>query len=130
MRFSRAVAIAVLGISVSGFAQKNDTFKVKRSSPEKAKKSAPIGKTGSSSTASASASKDLQTIERQTAKSPAPSRSAAKNAPRASSALKPVKDKPNPPINFGGTGTKNAGMHNQGANPYRGRLKQKASTRR
>jgi hypothetical protein len=117
-----------VGISVSGLAQQNNTFKVKPShSAEKAPKtSVPIGKTAGPATASAANSKDLQTLEHQTVKSSAPSRSAGKRTPGTASALKPVRDKPNPPINFGGTGGgKSAGMANQGANPYKGRLRQK-----
>ena len=72
MRFSLAVAIVLAGISVSGLAQ--ETFKVKRSAPEKApRKSAPVGKTASP-VASNGTSKELQTLERQTAKSSAPAR--------------------------------------------------------
>ncbi|MGD0793020.1 MAG: hypothetical protein ABR920_14735 [Terriglobales bacterium] len=128
MRFSLALAVALVGISVSGWTQQNNTFKVKPSHAEKApKKSAPVGKTAASpATASASASKELQTLEHQTAKSSAPSRSAGKKTPGTASALKPVKSKPNPPINFGATGGgKSAGTTNQGSNPYKGRLKQK-----
>ena len=129
MRFSLAVAAALVGISVSGWAQQNNTFKVKPSHAEKApKKSAPvpIGKTASPATASGANAKDLQALEQQTAKSSAPSRSAGKKTPRTASALKPVKDKPNPPINFGAAGGgKSAGTTNQGSNPYKGRLKQK-----
>jgi hypothetical protein len=123
MRFSLAVAVVVAGISVSGLAQQ--TFKVKRSAPEKAaRKSAPVGKTASP-VASNSSSKELQTLERQTAKTSASSRSAGKRA-GTGSALKPVKNKSNPPINFGGTGGgKGGGTSNQGGNPYKGRLKQK-----
>jgi hypothetical protein len=126
MRFSLAVAVVLVGISVSGLAQQNDTFKIKRSAPEKApKKSAPIGMTASPATASGANSKQLQSLERQSARGSALSRSAKKGTP---AALKPVKDKPNPPINFGGTGGgKNAGMTNQGPNPYKGRLRQKRS---
>jgi len=122
MRFSLAVAVVLVGISVSGLAQQNNTFKVKPSAPEKAAKpiSAPIGKTANP------ASKDLQTLERQTAKASAPSRSAGKRPSGTAHALKPVKDKPNTPINFGGTGGgKSAGSTKQGSNPYAGRLKQK-----
>ena len=128
MRFSLAVAVVLVGISVSGLAQQNETFKVKRSAPEKApKKSAPIGTTAGPATASGANSKQLQSLERQSARGYA-SRSAKKATPGTSAALKPVKDKPNPPINFGGTGGgKNAGMTNQGANPYKGRLRQKRS---
>ena len=124
MRFALAVAVVLAGISVSGLAQQ--TFKVKRSAPEKAaRKSAPAGKTASP-IASSSTSKELQTLERQTAKTAAASRSAGKRTPGTGSALKPVKDKSNPPINFGGTGGgKGGGTSNQGSNPYKGRLKQK-----
>jgi len=124
MRFSLAVAVVLAGISVSGLAQQSNTIKVKPSAPEKAPKSTvSAGRTTGAATSSAANSKDLQTLERQTAKSAGPSRTAGqKKAP----ALKPVKDKPNPPINFAGTGSaKTAGMTSQGANPYRGRLKQK-----
>ena len=67
MRFSLAVAVALVGMSLSGWAQQNNTFKVKPA-PTKAPKSAPIGKTAASPTASTSASKELQSVERQTAK--------------------------------------------------------------
>lgn len=124
MRFSLAVAIVLAGISVSGLAQ--ETFKVKRSAPEKApRKSAPIGKTATP-VASNGTSKELQALERQTAKTSASSRSVGKKTPGTGSGLKPVKDKSNPPINFGGTGGgKGGGTSNQGSNPYKGRLKQK-----
>jgi hypothetical protein len=123
MRFSLAVAVVLAGISVSGLAQQ--TFKVKPSPPEKAaRKSAPMGKIASP-VASNSASKELQTLERQSAKTSASSRTAGKRTGTAS-ALKPVREKSNPPINFGGTGGgKGGGKSNQGSNPYQGRLKQK-----
>jgi len=123
MRFSFAVAIVLAGISVSGLAQQ--TFKAKRSAPEKAaRKSAPVGKTASP-VASNATSKQLQTLERETAKTSASSRSAAKKTGTGST-LKPIKDKSNPPINFGGSGVgKSAGTGGQSANPYKGRLKQK-----
>src|SRR3984893_18659233 len=107
VRFSLAVAIVLAGISVSGLAQ--ETYKVKRSAPEKApRKSAPIGKTATP-VASNGTSKQLQTLERETAKTSASSRSAGKKA-GTGSALKPVKDKSNPPIKFGGSGVgKSAG---------------------
>ena len=127
MRFSLAVAVVLVCISVSGLAQQSNTLKVKRSAPEKAaRKSAPVGKTASP-IASSSTSKELQTLERQTAKTSASSRSAGKRTPGAGSGLKPVKDKSNPPINFGGSGGggKGGGTSNQGSNPYKGRLKQK-----
>jgi hypothetical protein len=127
MRFSLAVAVVLVGISVSGLAQQNNTFKVKRSAPEKApKKSAPMGTTASRATASGANAKELQSVERQSVKGSA-SRSAQERT-GTSAGLKPIKDRPNPPINFGQTGGgKNAGTVNQGANPYKGRLRQKRS---
>ena len=68
MRFSLAVAVVLVGMSLSGWAQQNNTFKVKPA-PTKAPKSAPIGKTAASPTASTSTSKELQSVERQSAKS-------------------------------------------------------------
>jgi len=127
MRFSLAVAVALAGISVSGLAQQNSTYKVKPSyTAEKApKKSAPIGKM-TASPATTSTSRDLQKLERQTAKSSAPARSAGQRPPGTTPALKPAKDKSNPPINFGKTGShKSARMSNRGSNPYKGRLRQK-----
>jgi hypothetical protein len=123
MKFSLAVAIILAGISVSGLAQQ--TFKVKSSAPEKAaRKSAPIGKTASPVATNAN-SKELQALEHQTAKTSASSGSAAKKT-GTGSALKPAKEKPNPPINFGGSGGgKGAGTAKKSGNPYQGRLKQK-----
>jgi hypothetical protein len=133
MKFSFAVAVVLAGISVNGLAQQENTFKAKpaHSAAKAPKKSAPIGKTAASpATASAATSKELQNLENQTAKSSAPSGAAGKKTPGTAPALKPAKDKPTPPINFGGTGGgKRAGMTkqgtNQGANPYQGRLRQK-----
>ena len=121
MRFSLAVTVVLVGISVSGLAQQDNTFKVKHSAPEKASKpSAPVGKTAGT-TASAANAKNLQALEHQTARTTAPS-AGKKTAP----ALKPVKDKPNPPINFGGTGGgKSAGTTNPGSKSNRTRVRQK-----
>ncbi len=129
MRFSLAVAVVLAGISVNGLTQPKSTFKVKPShaADRAAKPNAPVGRTAATpATASAATSRDLQNLERQTAKVSAPSRSAGKRTPGKASGLKPVKNKPNPPINFGGTGgSKSPGMTHQGANPYKGRLRQK-----
>lgn len=123
MRVSWAVAVALVGVSLSGWAQQNNTFKVKHTAT-KAPKSAPLGKT-TASPASTSASKELQRVERETAKSAA-TRSAGPKTAGTGPALKPAKDKPNPPINFGGTsGGKGARTNNKGADPYKGRLRQK-----
>jgi hypothetical protein len=126
------VAVALTGISVSGLAQQDNTFRVKPSAPEKTPKTAsvPIGKTAAHpATASDANSRDLKALERQTAKASVPPRSAEKRTPAAASTLKPVKDKPNPPIDFRSTGggRKSTGLINQGANPYEGRLRQKGA---
>jgi len=130
MRFSLAVAVVVASISVSGLAQQNGKLKVKNSTTEKAPKSSvAVAIPAASAKGSGANAKDLQSLERQTAKSSAASQSAGKKTPGTAPALKPVKDKPNPPINFGGTGGgKKAGMTNQSANPYKGRLKQKRAS--
>jgi hypothetical protein len=127
MRFSLAVAVAVASISVSGLAQQNNTYKVKPShTAEKApKRSVAIGKT-TASPATTSASRDLQKLEHQTAKSSVSVRSAGPRTPGKAPALKPAKDKPNPPINFNGSGGgKSAGTASRGANPGKGRVRQK-----
>src|ERR1700687_4165719 len=99
MKFSLAVAIALVGMNLSGWAQQNNTFKVKNS-PTQAPKKAPVVKTTASPTASTSASKELQSVERQSAKPPASARSGGPRTTGKSPALKPAKSKPNPPINF------------------------------
>jgi hypothetical protein len=116
------VAVLLASAAVSGVAQQKNTFKVKPSPSEtKASKSkAPIGPTGNTTSASAANAKDLNAIEHESLKSEAP-KSSGKKSP----ALKPVKDKPDPPINFNGNSAKGSGTVNQGANPYKGRLRQK-----
>ena len=124
MRSSLAVAVVLAGLSVSGLAQQNNKSKVKPTHEKAAKQSAPLGKTAGPATASAANAKSLQTAEHQSGRVPASSRSGGK---KTASALKPVKDKPNPPINFSGTGGGKGGGGASGANPYKGRLKQKGS---
>jgi hypothetical protein len=128
MRFT-LVAIVFLGLSVSALAQQTSSYKVKRSAPQqKAPKSsvtAPVGKSTGPGTATTSNARDLQMIEHQTAKTSGPAHPVKTKAPKA--AIKPVQDKPNPPMNFKGTEGKSAGLNNGSANPYRGRLKQKST---
>jgi hypothetical protein len=122
MRFSLAVAVALVGISISGWAQQNKTYhKVKPSAHEKAPNKVPI-KAVTPATGSGSASKDLQNLEHQTARTTAP-RTARSNT--SASTLKPVKNKPTPPINFGGTSNGKSVGKAQSTNPYKGRLRQK-----
>ena len=140
MKFSRQVAIAVITLSVGCWAQQSDTFKVKKSPPEKLPRSLPAGNPATGPTAASANAKDLQKLENQTAKASEPALSSgnetlasmAKPASTKPASTKPAstikleRDKPNPPINFAGTsGTKATGMINQGPNPFAGRLKQK-----
>jgi hypothetical protein len=125
MRFSLAVAVAVLGISMSGLAQQtNNQFRVKHVPADKGirKSTTPAVKTtGSASNGNA---KDLQTIEHQSAKGASAHTSGTHKAPP----LKPVKEKANPPMNLnGGSGSKGTTLARQSSNPYKGRLKQKHS---
>lgn len=122
MRFSLAVAVVAAGLSVSGFAQQAP-YKVKPSHEDKpAKSSAPVGKTGGAATASAENAKSLQSIEHQSGKGAASSRAAAKKP----ATLKPIKDKPNPPMNFGTTsGVKGGAKATAGTSAYKGRVRSK-----
>ena len=125
MRFSLAVAVALMAISVSGLAQSNEV-KAKHSTPEKVKKSAPlpIGKTTGQGTASTNA-KDLKALEHQAAGKSVSSPAAGK---KTTAGLHPVKDKSNPPMNFDSPGakkSKKSGLINQGSDPYKGRVKHK-----
>jgi hypothetical protein len=119
MRFSLAVAVVLVGVSVGGWAQQNNNaYKVKTDREPAPKSTVPVGKPTSGVSANAKA---LQNTERQSTK--IPKSGGRKTAP----ALKPVKDKPNPSINFNGaTGGKTAGRA-QNSNPYKGRLKQKGA---
>jgi hypothetical protein len=132
MRFiSVATLIFGLSLSVCSLAQQTSSYKVKRSDPQqKVPRSsvvAPAGKSSGSGTATANNAKDLQMIEHQTAKTTGPSHPVKTNTPKAARAIKPVQDKPTPPMNFNGTGSKNGGLTNRSPNPYKGRLKQKST---
>ena len=130
MRSSFAVAVVLVGFSVNGLAQHNNTFKAEHSTPEKVKKSAPwpVGKTTGSGTASAANSKDLQAIEHQAAGKSASSGAAGSKPSqaalrKAAPKLNPVIDQPNAKINFNATGAKKSGLVNQGSDPYKGRVR-------
>jgi hypothetical protein len=128
MRFSLAVAVVMVGISVSGLAQQNDAaFRVKSLPPEKKAKpvAVPTGKAAPSAAGAGGANaRELQTLENQTKKT-ATMKAPGTKTPGKAAALKPVKDKPNPPINFNGTSGSKTPMTNQSSNPYKGRLRQK-----
>ena len=137
MRFSLTAALIALiltAITGSGLAQQSNTFKVKPSSSEKVKQSAPlpVGKsTGAATTASAANAKDLQAVEHQSAsKSHALSPTVSKMSSQATgkktpATLTPSKDKPNPPINFAASpASKDSGLVHKGVDPLQGRLRQ------
>jgi hypothetical protein len=122
MRFPLAVAV-VVSISFGGFAQQNNS-KVRPSAPETALKSSALPDK-MPATSTATNANQLKAIEHQTAQTAA-APSPAKKTPIKAFALKPLKDKPNPPINFGGTsGGKTLGTTSHGSGTYSGRLKQK-----
>jgi hypothetical protein len=124
MKFSWAVTVALLGISLSGWAQQNNPYKVKNSTP--GKKSA--SRTATPVTTSGNPSRDLQALERQQAKASAST--TATNTP-GTAALKPVQEKPNHPMNLKGSGEgkiphKSSGLkNNRGKDPFAGRLREK-----
>lgn len=120
-----AVAVLTAGLCLSGVAQQNNTFKVKPSPSDKpAKKSSmPVGKSSTVGTSAAANSKDLQTLERQSAHSSA---AHATGKPK-TAAVKPLKESSSPPIKVGGTNGGGGAQIHQSANPYKGRLKQKYS---
>jgi len=121
MRFWLAVAIVSVGMSVSGWAQQKNQFKVRATHEKPAKQAAPLTKaTSGGNTAASADAKALQNVERQSAKGTGRA-APGKKVP----ALKPVKDKPDPPMNFNGAGGGVKGGGRGAPNPYKGRLKQK-----
>jgi len=123
-----AIGIVLAGLSVSGMAQQSNEFKVKHSSEDKQKKTAalPIPKTAGAGSASSSNSKELQALEHQSAKTGNASHAGGNAGKKSGPALKPVKDKPNPPINFNSSGApKGSGGANGHADPNKGRVRQK-----
>jgi hypothetical protein len=119
MRFRLAIAVVLAAMTVSGWAQQNNAFKVRVTHEKPAKQSPPMTKKAAGNTASGGDAKALQNIERESVKG------SARSANKKPATLKPVKDKPNPPMNFNGTGgAKSAGRGVQSSS-YKGRLKQK-----
>ena len=125
MKFSSVLAVILVGFSVSGLAQQNGTFKLKPTPAEKEKKAAPINlKTPGAATPDGANAKDLRTLEHET-KVSASSRSQGK---KTGPSLKPIKDKPNPPINFGGNGGgKSQAQSHQVPDASKGRVREKHS---
>jgi len=137
MRFSLAVAVMLAAASMSSLAQKNSTYQVKPSNPQKVKQTGalPAGKMAGAGSASAANARDLQSAEHQPAAKPITSSQTASKSPsqpggkKTTTALTPAKDRTtdkNPPMNFGAaSGTKKSGLTAQGPDPYKGRLRQK-----
>jgi len=135
MRFSLAVAFAWIAIGGSGLTQQSATFvKVKPSSSEKVKQSAPLSvgrSTGPVTTASAANARDLQALEHHNAIKPLPSSpttqkgSSQPAGKKTAAALTPAKEK-NPPMNFGASlAPKDSGLEHKGADPLDGRLRKR-----
>ena len=122
------LTVAVLaGLTLVGTAQeKPKQFKTKSSANkvEAAPKSTAGIRAPGGATTSAT-SKELKGVEREHTK-PVGSARAPKKAP-GTAALKPAKEHPNPPINFGGNGKGGSGTNTRHPDPYKGRLKQKGS---
>lgn len=127
MKYLLGVAVVVVGISASGLAQQNGAMKVTPVQAKAPKQSAPMPM-GKAETSSAANAKQLKAIENQTAKTPGTAQSGGKKTAAKAPPLKPIKDKPNPPINFGGTSaSKTPGTNHQTSSSYKGRLKQKGT---
>jgi hypothetical protein len=124
MKSLLSAAVLILALSVSALAQQKEPtfYKGKHSTTEKPAKSTSIAPP-MKGTAESANSRDLNLAEHQTAKAIGPSHQPKPKAP----VVKTVKDKPDPPMVFNGTGSKATGSLTQSANPYRGRLKQKNS---
>ena len=127
MRFSMAVMVVLVGVCGIGVAQKSSEIKSndRKTSVAKLPKSttAPPGKVGGGA---ASSSRELQNVERQSAKMGG--KSHAQKAPKPVS-IKSGKSDSNPPVKFGGSGSSSIGTTKQASNPYKGRLKQKGQGR-
>jgi hypothetical protein len=126
MRSCLLVTVVIAGISLCAMAQ--DDAKEVRAKPghsgaEMLLKTTPAPEAKASS--SMNTSKELTSVERQTARANASQQHTPK---KQALALKPEKEDRNPAINIAGSGSrKTAATGGQSANPYRGRLKQKSN---
>lgn len=127
MRFLLAVTAVLAGMTVIGTAQDLRPHQVRPTDVDNPPKSTPAPAVKGAGAANATAtSKALRDIERETPKGIG-SAHTGKKAPRAV-ALKPDKDKRNPPINLGGKGhAGGVGAANQ-TDSLKGRLKQKGAS--
>ena len=130
MRFSLVLALALAGSTMTAWAQEHHKPKAKPShtnKEEKGKSGKPAVKTP---TAHASAAQELNRVEQGSVKASGSHRAGARKQAHMAPVLKPEREKKTPPIRFsaaGGGG--HAGTSKQGANPYKGRLRQKGSHR-
>jgi hypothetical protein len=124
MRFSVTVALLVVGLSMSGFAQKVRKPRAKAVHSEERdsnQKSAPIGKETNSRTSAAS---ELRRVEQSSAKVSGSRRNDSARAARTNPGLKAQKKDGNAPIHFastGGSGKPNA----KSGDALKGRLRHK-----
>jgi len=127
MRFLLTVAV-LAGLTVVGGAQEKpkqfNTKPSKNSKAEAAPKSTAAVRAPGGATTTSATSKELRGVEKEHTK-PVGSAHTPKKAP-GSAALKPAKERPNPPISFG-SGKGGSATNTRHPDPYKGRLKQKGS---
>ena len=121
------LGVVLAGLSLSATAQQPQ-YKMPKATParntEKQTKSAAPLKLPATQTSSAS--QDLKRIEQSTGKTSGVKKTAARTTPKAATLPKASRQNSNPPINFSAASSHASGMNKQGANPYKGRLKQKS----
>lgn len=132
MRVSLILGIALALATSAAFAQKQQTYRPKKSTDLEGRKAAKVTPMVKTPNATTDAAKDLRRIEQQSAKAANVKPAGGKAGARSSVGLKPEKSKPTPPITANvsagmGTNTKGLGSTNQGKNPYKGRLRQKGT---
>lgn len=128
MRFSLLLVLLWAGLSMTSFAQTHQHKpKAKPHHDREFKQQKSVVPLKGAAKADSSASQQLRKIEQEGAKSQGAKKGQAEK-------LKPVKlphEKPNAPIRVsGGAKGDHGSMATQGANPYKGRLRQKGSHHR
>jgi hypothetical protein len=130
MKISVLAVSLVLAMSIAATAQQSNTYKVKKSTPEKPASSGVVAVPAPSANSSASTARELQVLEQQTVKSSGASAAATKKPSNAAPPVQLIKDQHNPPINFAGNISPGSGQTTAPSNPYAGRLKQKTPGKR
>jgi hypothetical protein len=124
MRFSLVLALALAASTMTAWAQEHHKPKAKPSHTNKEVKGKSV-KPAVKTPTHVSAAQELNRVEQESARASA-SRKAGTRKQHMAPVLKPDKEKKTPPIRVS-TGGGHAGTSKQGANPYKGRLRQKGS---